>query len=75
MTDERIEEIRKFTVNKAFKRLKYIDYSSPNVAFEVGAIFGELDKELYFQLRKEKTRSYVLTNNQKKFEREEIDNE
>ena len=74
MTDERIEEIRKFTVNRAFKRLKYIDYYSPNVAFEVGAIFGELDKELYIQLSREKKKEYVFKH-QRDCAKEVIDNE
>ena len=54
MTQERINQIKHYTINYAYRDLKNLDYTDNlNVAFEVGKIFGRLERNLDRELYKE----------------------
>jgi len=61
MTQQRIDEIKKYTIGRALRKLQDVDFSNGNTAcFMVGMIFGELDNNLSRELAREKTRNLVM---------------
>lgn len=62
MTEERMKEIKKYTVGKAFAQLENVDFSDPTkAAFRVGKIMGELDNNLSKELHREIKRKEAIT--------------
>lgn len=63
MTQQRIDEIKKYTIGRALRKLQDVDFTNgTNACFMVGMIFGELDNNLSRELAREKTRNFVMKN-------------
>lgn len=61
MTEERIEEIKKETIFRAGKAIKKLEFESKEQAlFELGEIFGQLNRDLTRELRKELNRPRLV---------------
>lgn len=61
MTEERIEEIKRETIFRAGKAVKKLEFESKEQAlFELGEIFGQLNRDLTRELRKELNNSHFV---------------
>lgn len=61
MTEERIEEIKKETIFRAGKAVKNLEFGTKEQAlFELGEIFGQLNRDLTRELRKELNCSHFV---------------
>ena len=61
MTEERIEEIKKETIFRAGKAIKKLEFESKEqTLFELGEIFGQLNRDLTRELRKELDRPRLV---------------